>query len=775
MNYLIRSIIILFLLGSAFTVFAQEDTLSWNYVIDQEWTRPALLDSFAGVHPRMLLDSVRVEILKTKITTSHEFIWDVVKGKADEYLSSNPNNNPGNESSTRSDGDAIPWLSLAYLVTNDSTYLEKAVSWMKTVCNYSEWDGNNSLGAGHCLMGVSLGYDWLYNAMTSSQRQTIRGRLSYFAPAMAQNPKHKERYLSNHCQVEYAGLAAAGFALYDEIEQAESWLRQAYNIFNEAFQICGDDGSSTEGHQYYGLMTEFQMHFDKMAKELLGRNFYEESEWLKNMGNFILYCTLPDFRIENCVMRYGDTRLNDYRSHGPIYQLFNVASEYRNPYFQWLALEMFDRGIGITDRMGWANLLWYDETITPIPPDSLPTFRHFNDTGWITSRSDWESDAILVGFKCGPFHGHAVQELYNNMTSYNGIVNGHGHPDVNHFNVCAYGKWLVVDDGYSKPKWTKYHNTILVNGLGQLGEYNSVSHSNWFDRTEVFNAKATSSIIKAVSDSTFDYIIGDAENIYNPAAGLEKFLRHFIYIKPDFIIVLDELRAEQQSEFEWLIHSPTSSTITEVSNNKYTIKHDDVVMSINFLLPQAISGNIYYDSDIDNRVLKISPDENVTETLILAIMHPRKTNDSSATVQLISQQDSTIHIEISTVEKIISVTIDLFNQEVIVSTTTVDIELDKNNSNQSQGYQLFQSYPNPFNPGATIQYWIPGSSRVTLKIYDVLGREVRTLVNGTQLTGSYKILWDGRNEIGQPVADGIYLYQLKTGDFVGAQKMVLIK
>ena len=94
--------------ASPFSVFAQQDTLSWSYVINQTWTKPARLNSFAGIHPRMLLDSARVEILKAKIGTSHQFIWDVVKGKADSYLSSNPRNNPGNEDDVRADGDPIP-------------------------------------------------------------------------------------------------------------------------------------------------------------------------------------------------------------------------------------------------------------------------------------------------------------------------------------------------------------------------------------------------------------------------------------------------------------------------------------------------------------------------------------------------------------------------------------------------------------------------------------------------------------------------------------------
>ncbi|UCE07571.1 MAG: DUF4962 domain-containing protein [bacterium] len=753
---------VVLLLGISFSAFAQQDTLSWSYVINQEWTKPAKLDSFVGVHPRMLFNSARVEILKTKISNTHKFIWDVVKGKVDSYLNSNPRNNPGDEGDTRADGDAIPWMALAYLITGDLKYLNKAVSWMITVCNYPEWDGNHSLGAGHCLMGVSLGYDWLYNSTTSSQRQTIRNRLSYFAPAMASGPQHKERYLSNHCQVEYAGLAAAGFALYDEVPEAENWLRQAYNIFNEAFQVCGKDGSSTEGHQYYGLMTEFQMHFNKMAKELLAKDFYEESEWLKNIGNFILYCTLPNFTSDRCVMRYGDTSENDYHGHGPTYQLFNVASEYRDPHFQWLALEMFDRGIGKTDRMGWANLLWYDETIVPTPPDNLQTFRHFEDTGWITSRSDWGSDAVMIGFKCGPFHGHAVQELYNNMAYFHQIVNGHGHPDVNHFNIYAYGAWLAKDDGYSKPKWTKYHNTILVNGHGQLGE-----GTTYFDRNSVFNAKATSRIIKAESDSLFDYIIGDAENIYKSASRLKKFLRHFIYIKPDFIIILDELKAEQPSKFEWLLSS--SGSITKVAEKEYSIKYGNVVMDTHVLLPEIISDNN------QSRLLNISPAENVTETSILVVMHIRKIDIPTVTVQLVSYTDSTINLEIRFKDEKKLITIDLVNQKVTVSKSTGIYEFDDNDLRELKSYRLFQNYPNPFNPTTMIQYKIPIADKVTLKIFDLLGREVRILVNENQPKGFYRVVWDGRNEMGQIVADGIYLYLISADDFVKTCKMILLK
>jgi hypothetical protein len=745
-------------------LYSQVDTLAWEHVINQAWNRPARLDTLANVHPRMLLDSGRVEVLKTKQTTTHQFIWEVVQAKAEQYLGKLPTGDYGNEDSTRKDGDAIPWLALAYLITEDTGYLEQAVNWMTTVCNYPQWDGDNNLAAGHCLLGVSLGYDWLYQAMTESQRLTVRDRLAYFAGRMAADqlsdsprPRQYDRYLSNHCQVEYTGLAAAGFALFGDHPEAEDWIRKAYNIFNEAYEISGEDGSSTEGHQYFGLMTEFHMHFNKMAKEILGVDFYSKSTWLSNVGNFMLYSTLPGITSDNCVMRYGDTRYYDWVSHGPTYQLFNLATEYRDPHLQWLALEMYARGIGTTDRMGWANLLWYDEALLPAPPDTLPTFRHFEDTGWITSRSSWsDSNAVMIGFKCGPFHGHAVQDLYDQMTSFHQLVNGHGHPDVNHFNIYAYGKWLAKDDGYSRPKWTSLHNTIEVNDYGQLGEGRT-----YFNRNAVFYAKATSRIIKAESSPDLDYIIGDAENIYRPEAGLTSFKRHFVFLKPDVVIILDELEAQQASRFTWLLH--TEGTPGRIEQNKYRITHGDVLMDIQFLLPTIVT------DQNEAEVLRISPGDSVASTLILAVLHPYKATGTPVVSRLLAQDDSTLTVEIDngTTQRTVSLTL-------IGSDETMGA-LDPAGKQRPDRLELYQNYPNPFNPSTSIEYLVHHAGPIKIVIFDVFGHHIKTLVDGNRVEGNHTATWDGRDEIGKPVSSGLYLFTLKSGADVFTRKSILLR
>jgi hypothetical protein len=90
-------------------------------------------------------------------------------------------------------------------------------------------------------------------------------------------------------------------------------------------------------------------------------------------------------------------------------------------------------------------------------------------------------------------------------------------------------------------------------------------------------------------------------------------------------------------------------------------------------------------------------------------------------------------------------------------------------------YQLLQNYPNPFNPETKIRFELPKTSRVTLKIYNVLGQEVATLVNTDMKAGYHLVKWNGRNQFGIPVASGIYFYKLETPEFSKIMKMMLIK
>ena len=90
-------------------------------------------------------------------------------------------------------------------------------------------------------------------------------------------------------------------------------------------------------------------------------------------------------------------------------------------------------------------------------------------------------------------------------------------------------------------------------------------------------------------------------------------------------------------------------------------------------------------------------------------------------------------------------------------------------------FRLAPSRPNPFNPSTTIEYDLPRGEQVVIRIYDILGREVRTLVNERQAAGFYEVIWNGRNQQGQAVGSGVYLYTLTAGNFAQSRKMTLLK
>jgi len=87
-----------------------------------------------------------------------------------------------------------------------------------------------------------------------------------------------------------------------------------------------------------------------------------------------------------------------------------------------------------------------------------------------------------------------------------------------------------------------------------------------------------------------------------------------------------------------------------------------------------------------------------------------------------------------------------------------------------EGFDLAQNYPNPFNPSTTIRYSLPQSSFVTLKIYNLLGKEIESLVSGQKPAGEYEIHWTTKD-----LPSGIYLYRLKAGEYIETRKFILQK
>jgi len=90
-------------------------------------------------------------------------------------------------------------------------------------------------------------------------------------------------------------------------------------------------------------------------------------------------------------------------------------------------------------------------------------------------------------------------------------------------------------------------------------------------------------------------------------------------------------------------------------------------------------------------------------------------------------------------------------------------------------FALHANYPNPFNPTTTISYDLPEQAQVTLDIFDIMGKQIKTLVNQSQDAGNKIAVWNGTDNLGRSVSAGVYLYRIKAGEFSQTRKMLLLK
>jgi hypothetical protein len=112
---------------------------------------------------------------------------------------------------------------------------------------------------------------------------------------------------------------------------------------------------------------------------------------------------------------------------------------------------------------------------------------------------------------------------------------------------------------------------------------------------------------------------------------------------------------------------------------------------------------------------------------------------------------------------------------VMICPKPTAVEEEEESSITPKDFELYQSYPNPFNNQTIIKYDLLKPCQVSLTIYNILGQKVKTLVNERQEAGSKIVNWGGKNEKGKDLASGIYFYQLKAGDLTQTKRMVLLK
>lgn len=435
----------------------------------------------------------------------------------------------------------IQTLGFAYLMTEDSKYAERAYREMENVCSFKDWNPNHFLDTAEMSEAVAIGYDWLYDFMTQSQRDKIRTALcrlgieqvmeDYNDVAGRQRSyKWAQSKMGDNWNIVCNGaFVIASLAIADEEpEIAGKVLDKGMEHIKRALLLYGPDGAWFEGPGYWSYATSYYTDFVAALDSVYGDTFgYTEIPGVSETGYYLNALTSS-----NGVFNFHDGT-SDTVNSPTIFFLANICND---PALAQLRIEQMKK----KNMAGsFRDLIWYNYHTSGENAD-LALDYYFRDTEVAVMRSNWTDDSsIYLGVHAGKV------DVY------------HGHMDIGQFIIDAYGTRYAEDLGAESynlgvGEWNLYrnraegHNVLVMNPNetgGQLLTGKSV--------VERFEHNEDCSL--AVIDMTSAY----ADNATSVKRGFK------LTNNRSMIVMQDEIHANEPIDLYWFMHTTCDVNVSE--------------------------------------------------------------------------------------------------------------------------------------------------------------------------------------------------------------------
>jgi hypothetical protein len=313
------------------------------------------------------------------------------------------------------------------------------------------------------------------------------------------------------------------------------------------------------GYQSYGLSDgSGALYYLEAFKRVKGENLYEHPG-LQKAIMFPLYLAPPDRKSGSDA--FGDDSFDTLYGAGV---LARFISGYRDGYAQW-----YYRNMPLTDDPV-GTFLWYDGSVPETPPDGLPRSMLFPDMGWAVLRTGWGTGDTMLAFRSGP------------------VAGDHNRPEQNSFLLDALGERLIIEPGVSSLTYDDPHmadwywatvsqNTVLVNGNPQSQVRGTTRGTEAGEVTDFF------------ATDFYNRMVGSAAAAYQ--GKLTMFVRQIVFVRPDYIVVFDDLAAPNAVKFDTLLHALGTNSIA-ASGDTVTITRNSVRLHDTVLFPAGFTTQI---------------------------------------------------------------------------------------------------------------------------------------------------------------------------------------
>lgn len=528
-------------------------------------------------HPGLLLTPERVNYAKKMAAGNPKMdqAWKAIKKQADEALSKN-------------DLLKTDYLALAYLVSNDKKYAEKAKEILLNSVRGKQWSSTDEmllrkpawradLGLSHKCRISAIAYDGIYNMLSEAERKEIAAGLYNYGvvPGLGDwflEPTriHSLNSMGHNWWTSCAGMAGLlALSISNEVPQAAAAAAKFYEELPQWFAFGGDElqnkpkSFDKNGGMYESINYANFGISEALLYMLAWKNAHPDAKpldipELKNTPDFFMYCAYQgNKKIQS--LNFGDSRA-DITAENVMLLLYALGQKNDNMLWYLKQTEQGSNREGLYRNTPLGFLYYPDTSEAPEEP-TLKESQLFADFGWATLRNAWKPDASMLAVKSG--------HTWN-----------HSHADANSFLVYHKGENLIADGGhcwYPNPAYREYffqsqaHNVVLFNGEGQPA--NQQYEGSMLDG-RLTNLLDAGSIKYVLANAT-----GPTSNNF-----IRNF-RHFLWMD-NIIYIVDDLKTYKEGNFEWLWHLEGEVKKSGIDIN---VKHNDAALTIRPLYPEYIT------------------------------------------------------------------------------------------------------------------------------------------------------------------------------------------
>lgn len=589
-------------------------------------------------HPRLFFTREDIPTLRRRAETTHKDIWQPVLAFAQSRLGSRPPSMPkaGDLDGFRNAGNQVIATAFAYIITDDRAYLELARDDLLAYSGWRYWGdeggyGKRLLGFHHMLMGVSIAYDWLYNDLSEADRKTVQSALATRAQesyeASRANSYVEEwanwwrgSYIQNHHWTIHSALGMAALALERDDPRSSTWLAQATdNLRRDTYLAQGiGDGSWHEGIPYQNYALTMSIPFLHNLNRLTGQDLIPH-EYLHNYAYWRIYNYLPGST--RSVLSFGDVESGWENGYEPQGILRFIAADSRDGHAEWIAQQFASNGrdTSVTSAPWYVfEFLYYDASIQAKEPSDLSPTRTFPDLGAVIWRTGWGKDDLAFGLKNSVPGGRFAFDRYSRqqypfdkpeMDEFN---TGHEHEDAGSFYLYRGRVDLASETADYDKTATKYHNSILVDGKGQPRGDSTMTDP------QLLNGRDAAVEATGTTDD-FDYVIANGAGLYGGALG--EFRRYVLFVRPDYLVMVDSIRSDSERRYEWVSHFDESVSVE--GDWLKGMAEDGNVLGVRVVAPSDFSDT----RDEDGKpYVKVRPSGDVEDVRFATVLFPTRTD-----------------------------------------------------------------------------------------------------------------------------------------------------